>query len=291
MTTVPKMVLTIDGNGKRGIFSYFVLEHFMQDKDLSNIDLIFGVSSGAISGALYATGLVGRMTERDIVLMADPIKTKNRCVPLFTSMVPGLEKTLMLWRLFGNMKFSEVDVPLCVLVDGVGDVPRIFRSWDVEDGAIALYKILDATSAYPAVFPSVEIQGKHYIDGGSIYYSPTTLAYLTALDYFSDQPFRMISLGTQKKSVLRNKKTCSGIGDHLSSGLFHTLFERQNFIMEATFSRIEKNSFLRMESASIPATTDDSFQSVYDSYRFLAQTTFIHGLNQMVRLGWWLRAV
>jgi hypothetical protein len=286
MTTRPKLVLTIDGNGKRGIFSYFVLEHFMKDNYLSSIDLIFGVSSGAISGALYATGLVGRMTERDIVMMGNPIKTKDRCVPLFQSMVPGLEKTLMLWRLFGNMKFSEVEVPLCVLVDGVGDVPRIFRSWDEEDGEIALYKILDATSAYPAVFPSVEIQGKHYIDGGSIYYSPTTLAYLTALEYFFDEPFRMISLGTQKKSILRKKKTCSGIDDHIRSGLFHTLFERQNFIMETTFSRIEKNTFLRLESACIPVTTKGSFQSVYDSYRSLAESTFIDGVDQMMKLGW-----
>jgi predicted patatin/cPLA2 family phospholipase len=89
-----KLVLSIDGNGKKGIFSYFVLEHFMEEERLSHVDLIFGFSSGAIAGALYATGLVGRMTERDIVQMGTPIKTETRCIPLFQSMVPGLEKSV-----------------------------------------------------------------------------------------------------------------------------------------------------------------------------------------------------
>jgi predicted acylesterase/phospholipase RssA len=286
MVTRTKLVLSIDGNGKKGIFSYFMLEHIMKDDVLSHVDLIFGVSSGAIAGALYATGLVGRMTERDIVQMGTPIRTETRCIPLYKSMVPGWNKTLMLWRLFGDRKLGDVDVPLCILVDGVGDTPRIFRSWDPEDGALALYKILDATSAFPAIFPSVEIQGKHYIDGGSISYSPTTLSYLTALEYFPPgAPFRLLSLGTQRTSFLRTMKSCSGLSDHFKSGIFHHVFDKQNHIMESVF---QPKTFLRMEPRIKKSTSSSncSFQEIYELYQSSAQTAFDRGLEEMVSLGW-----
>jgi hypothetical protein len=262
-------VLVIDGNGKRGIFSYYMSECLQANG--FRPDLIVGVSSGALVGALLASGKVGHIPESQMIQLGETIRTTGeRRIPWWTAMVPGHHKTNLIRSIFKDMLLKDVDIPLHILVDGVGDIPRIFSSTNKVDGEIELYRILDATTAIPAVFPSVDIAGKHYVDALLIATSPKTIAYFIALNAFGTSDFRMISMGARLDGSLSptlsdssHFKQCDGILDHFRHGLVSKMIWRRDALMESLVRESLKNRFLRLE-AVIDIDNRGSFQSIHD---------------------------
>jgi predicted acylesterase/phospholipase RssA len=168
------------------------------------------------------------------------------------------------------MLLKDVEIPLHILVDGVGDVPRVFSSTNKEDGEIELYRILDATTAIPAVFPSVEIEDKHYVDAVLIATSPKTIAYFIALAEFGTSDFCMVSIGAQLQGSLAPTlshavvgKQCDGILDHFRHGLVSKMIWRRDALMETLVRKSLKQRFLRLE-AIINIDNASTFQSIHD---------------------------
>jgi predicted acylesterase/phospholipase RssA len=261
-------VLVIDGNGKRGIFAYYMSECLQASG--FRPDLIVGVSSGALVGALLASGKVGHIPESQMIQLGETIRTTGeRRIPWWTAMVPGPQKTNLIRSIFKDMLLKDVEIPLHILVDGVGDIPRIFSSTDKVDGEIELYRILDATTAIPAVFPSVEIAGKHYVDALLIATSPKTIAYFVALTAFGTSDFRMISIGARLEESLSPTQSdslhmkCDGILDHFRHGLVSKMISRRDALMETLVRKSLKDRFLRLE-AIIDIGNRASFQSIHD---------------------------
>jgi predicted acylesterase/phospholipase RssA len=291
LSSTKRTVLVIDGNGKRGIYSYYVAEQ-LQVHCKFKPDLIVGVSAGAFVGALYATGQITHITEDTMVSLGSTIRTNGQQrIPWLNAMIKGPVKTEIFYKLFGGLKLGDVKIPLCILVDGIDDSPRIFDSSDPIDADIELYKILDATTAIPAVFPSVPIGDKHYIDPVLISTSPTIIGYFLALDHFKTSEFRMISIGTTQTNDRENPnsnpkpKSCDGILDHFRHGLFTSMISRRDNVMEVLFKKTMKDNFLRLEEF-LPRDNKSSFQVIHDHCKAASLLTIKRGMKVMRERRW-----
>jgi predicted acylesterase/phospholipase RssA len=212
-------------------------------------------------------------------------------------MIPGHRKTDLMKKLFGEMKLGDVKIPLSILVDGVGDEPKIFNSFDQDHKDIELYKIIDGTTALPAIFPSVLIGKKHYFDPALISTSPTTIAYFIGKRFLHTDRFRMISIGTDrtylhgKKPVHNDEENetsprkCEGIIDQLRHGLLTQMFWRRDILMEKLIKDEMEDRFLRIE-ASIDVDDQSTFRLIHDNCRKKAKEAYEAGCAIMVQRGW-----
>ncbi|MCB0914951.1 MAG: patatin-like phospholipase family protein [Actinobacteria bacterium] len=135
-------------------------------------DLIFGTSIGAINGALLATGptldTVARMEHLWSQMRQDgPFNTSLRS--LFTSVVRSAgihlyptEELQVLLRDTLPPTFADLPTHFSCCA---ASIERSAEVW-FADGE--LVPAVLASSALPGVFPPVEIDGEHYIDGGIV---------------------------------------------------------------------------------------------------------------------------
>lgn len=284
-------VLVLDGNGKRGIFTHYLCKH-IRTTNLAEPSLIVGVSAGAFVGALIASGKIDDMTEEDIISYGQSIRsTGKRRIPWNSALIPGEHKTKIFCDIFKDMLFGEVNIPLAILVDTVGEKPQIFCSWKPEHSKIELYKILDATTAIPIVFPSVPIGGKHYVDAVLISTKPTNIAYHLGKKLLGSDQFRMISIGNQRPGYSSSKKYtekgCDGILDHIRHGLFTEMIIRRDHMMDDLLLETMETRFLRIEESVIALETKTStYKEFHDMCQSKAAIAFEKALIVMCERFW-----
>lgn len=190
-----KLVLTIDGGGTRGFFSHQIVKH-VSTLDVQ-VDLIVGVSVGAVIGAMYAAGIMDDMTPEQLVAQARTVfGAKTDSGPWFKPTLEGSPKTQALATMFGEMRFGDLDIDMAILVDCINGKPEIFMSWDPRYRDLPLVQVLDATSAVPVMFPPVRIGPKQYIDGATVTNSPITISHLLGIQHFPGHQIRILSVGT-----------------------------------------------------------------------------------------------
>ena len=151
-----KTGLVLSGGGARGIAHAGVLKAL--DELKLKIDSISGVSSGAIIGALYASG---KNPDNILKLTAD--------ANIFDLMdfrigKPGFFKTeairKTLEKNINNDSFDGLSIPLTVAAtDFINGNIKYFSSG-------ALIEKLLASAAVPVIFQPVVIDGNSYVDGG-----------------------------------------------------------------------------------------------------------------------------
>ncbi|MEL6982926.1 MAG: patatin-like phospholipase family protein [Actinomycetota bacterium] len=130
-------------------------------------DLIVGASVGSLHGALVATGrpdavevlddLWRGMTRRQ--LFGGPVTVarslvRSRSLSSFDRLGGLIDLHLRATR------FDELAIPFAaVATDALNGEPELLRSGSIKPAVLA-------SSAIPGVFPPVDIDGRHYVDGG-----------------------------------------------------------------------------------------------------------------------------
>ncbi len=208
-----KKILALDGGGVRGKFSLQMLIYISQNLASINLtdifDLIVGVSVGGFIGCIVALGWMNKNkklkhTYQDLFQhLDDTFRSKNDYGPFIEPRYNGKGKTDMLQRVFEHLRLKDVLVPFVILTSTLGGALRSFKSWDKEDGELYLYKLLDATSAIPVIFPPVQIQDKYYMDGGVIANKCCTAALLISNLLFPRQELKMFNIGTYNTCELK----------------------------------------------------------------------------------------
>jgi NTE family protein len=163
------VALVLGGGGSRGIAHIGVLEVFRREG--IQVDMIIGTSMGAIVGALFAAGMEPRlMAEKFMEMQSNSIFSMS----IFSARSRQRDVQKQLERGLKGLQFADLHVPLTVMaVDVLHGVEVPLREGP-------LIPALLASSAVPAVFPPVEINGIQYADGGIIDSLATNVAY--ALD-------------------------------------------------------------------------------------------------------------
>ncbi|MBI5928423.1 MAG: patatin-like phospholipase family protein [Chloroflexi bacterium] len=162
----PKIGLVLGGGGSRGLAHIGVLEVLARER--IPIDLIVGTSMGGIIGALFAHGVTpSQLAERLTALRGTTLFSMN----LFSARARQRNIEIQLNEALKDKTFADLRIPLTVMtVDMVNG-----REVPINDGP--LIPALLATSAVPAVFPPVEIDGMQLLDGGVIDSLATHIAF------------------------------------------------------------------------------------------------------------------
>ena len=162
----PKIGLVLGGGGSRGLAHIGVLEVLAREH--IPIDLIVGTSMGGIIGALFAFGVSPhQLAKRLASLRGTTLFSMN----LFSARARQRNIEIQLNEVLQDKTFADLKIPLTVMtVDMVNG-----REVPIAEGP--LIPALLATSAVPAVFPPVEINGMQLLDGGVIDSLATHIAF------------------------------------------------------------------------------------------------------------------
>jgi len=184
----PKIGLVLSGGGAKGFAHIGVLKEI--EKAGIKIDYIGGTSMGAVIGGLYACGYTANELDSifsgtnfdeliqdfvprnnktfyekrndEVYVLTLPFQKLKVSVPKAYS--KGLYNYNLLSKLTHNQRhirdFSKLTIPfLCVATNLETGEEKIFK-----EGSLPL--VIQASSAFPSLFSPVEIEGKHYLDGG-----------------------------------------------------------------------------------------------------------------------------
>lgn len=153
----PKLGLVLGGGGSRGIAHIGVLQ-VLQRENIP-IDLIVGTSMGAIVGVLFALGVKPQVLAQRVKKMP----TNNLfSLNLFSARARQRMVEEQLAEALQGKTFADLHIPTTVMaVD-------MLHGQEIALNEGELIPAVLASSAVPAVFPPVEIDGKQLADGGVI---------------------------------------------------------------------------------------------------------------------------
>jgi NTE family protein len=161
----------LGGGGSRGLAHVGVLQVLVREQ--IPIDLIVGTSMGGIIGALFAAGISpDTLAEHMGALKGNSLFGMN----LFSARARQRNVEIQLVGALADKTFADLKIPLTVMaVD-------MLHGREVALNEGPLIPALLATSAVPAVFPPVEIDGMQLADGGVIDSLSTHIAFKQGAD-------------------------------------------------------------------------------------------------------------
>ncbi|MEJ8801757.1 patatin-like phospholipase family protein [Pontibacter sp. H249] len=149
--------LALSGGGARGIAHLGVLKAF--DELGVKVDMISGVSSGAIAGVLYAAGF----TPDKILKLIKELSVFHIVRPSFGKVgFMHLEEVEKLYcrHLGPHIKFEDLNIPVVINATDMNEGVTVYYS------SGELIKPLLASSAVPILYQPIQYQGKLLNDGG-----------------------------------------------------------------------------------------------------------------------------
>lgn len=200
ITSRKKICLALQGGGAHGAFTWGVLDAFLEDKRV-RVDGVSATSAGALNGIALAYGLATGNTENARTSLHHIWHTISRKGALYSPVkrMPW-ENWAPHWRMDENFFFIAFDIatrtlspyqfnpmglnPLREVLREVVDFDDISmkKAFDlyvsttcVETGKVRVFAndevtddVILASSALPFLYHAVEIDGKHYWDGGYV---------------------------------------------------------------------------------------------------------------------------
>lgn len=167
----PKVGLVLGGGGSRGVAHIGVLQ--VLHRHQIPIDFIVGTSMGGIIGVLYAIGLEpDTIAEQIEVVGGSNVFVRN----LFSARSRQTMVRDLLATALEGKTFADLKTPLTLIAVDVQ------RGVEVELNKGLLLPAVLASSAVPAVFPPVNIEGASLADGGIIDSMSTHVAYEQGAD-------------------------------------------------------------------------------------------------------------
>ncbi|MEN8140424.1 MAG: patatin-like phospholipase family protein [Thermodesulfobacteriota bacterium] len=199
-----KLILSLDGGGIRGAATAEFLRKLEKQlaKPLHNtFDMFIGTSTGGIIAAAISSL---KMAGEDLAQLYNQ-ENGREIFPqsfwdrtLITQNQPkydGEGKLSVLKRYFGKRLLRSSAKPLVVTAyDVERRKPKLFKSYEEDDTRVV--DAVNATSAAPTYFPTVEVNGAWLIDGGVIINNPTMTGFAEAKERWPDEEIKILSVGT-----------------------------------------------------------------------------------------------
>lgn len=199
-----KIILSLDGGGIRGAATAEFLR--LLDMEINgslrdNFDLFAGTSTGGILAAAIG---VENMSGKQLAELYNhengkiifPQSFWDRRVPIQgRPKYDGVGKRSILCHHFFNAFCAAKKPTMVTTYDVENRQAHIIKSWTV-NSSVWTSEAVDATSAAPTFFPTVNVDGRWLIDGGVIANNPTMLAYAEAKAMWPDAEIKILSIGT-----------------------------------------------------------------------------------------------
>lgn len=313
-----KISLALQGGGAHGAFTWGVLDRLLEDGRFE-ISGISGASAGALNAVILAEGMrcAGPQGARDLLgkfwtgiakhARLSPVRRSPLDIWLGNWSVdhsPGVMMMDMLSRFVSPYEFNPLDInPLRALIRRVVDFPALasdgrislfISATDVESGAARIFGneeiTLDAVLAsacLPYLFKAVEIDGRHYWDGGYMGNPPLTPCVYEA----EADDIVLIQINPAHRDGA--PRTAREIGNRIDEITFNAPLVRElrgiGFINDLCASGARLPSPLRPLRVHRIAA-DEQLSAVSASSKLNAEIGFVRHLHQMGRKagGQWL---
>ena len=151
-----KIGLTLSGGGARGISHIGVLKALEEFN--VRIDCISGTSTGALVGALYAYGYSAEKI-LDIVI-STKIFSSLRPAWSWTGLVSIMNLEELILKLMPENSFDALKIPLTIATTNLNKGRAEYFT-----SGMLISSIL-ASCCVPVIFAPVQLNGRHYVDGG-----------------------------------------------------------------------------------------------------------------------------
>lgn len=203
-----KLALVLGGGAAKG-FAHIGVLQILEENGIKP-DLIVGTSIGAIVGGVYASGL-----ELDnIVKMSTEFSMKKISdISLISmlrrgTMMRGQKIESYVHNLLGDLDHKDLKIPFTAVATELSTG----KQYNLNSGL--LWKNVLASSAMPAVFPSVDLDGKVLCDGGIKDNIPVDVArkqmpnsIILAVDVIGDYARQVESGGLKLMTQILNMST------------------------------------------------------------------------------------
>ena len=167
-----KIGLVLGGGGSRGLAHVGVLKVLVREQ--IPIDLIVGTSMGGVMGVLFALGIpLERLATEMTVLQNNPLIN----VKVLSARARQRMLRELLSKALAGKTFADLEIPTTLMaVDMINGKEIALNQGPLVPAALA-------TSAVPALFPPVVIDGVPFADGGVIDSLATHVAYAQGADH------------------------------------------------------------------------------------------------------------
>lgn len=252
-----KYILSLAGGGIRGAITVSFLKHLQTFLKYYNgntlydqFDIFTGSSTGALIcggiayGQLDAFELVNRFYTYDV---AKTIMNKTWTDYLFGFIqnrpkYDGVGKRKVIESITRGRLVRDTQKDVIIpIYDITKEDPVFIKSWDTQTNKLYIADVLDATSAAPCYFPSVEYKpGSWAIDGSVISHNPAMIAYLEAKEKYPGEEIVILSIGTGQgfpDRIGRESQHWGSLEWAINGNLFDLVI---NAPMEADIMQIEK---------------------------------------------------
>ncbi|HZJ87019.1 MAG TPA: patatin family protein [Erysipelothrix sp.] len=158
-----KLGLVLEGGGMRGAYTAGCLAWMLENG--YKADVVVGISSGSLYGAMYALNIPETMKKISIEKAASP--RNSGILPIF------LEGQVVGYNYMFDTVFDEVQMPMDKISDfegeffaGVYDLEAQDTIWISKDEMDDRGRYIKAACTLPVMGRAVKIDGKKYMDGG-----------------------------------------------------------------------------------------------------------------------------
>ena len=177
--------LVLEGGAFRGLYTQGVLDYWMMHE--MNISDVIGVSAGALSAAAYMSGQIGRSARVNIGYRHDTnyigvgaIRRAHSPINLdFLIHDYDQIEPLDLERFYDSRRRL-----VAVATDCDTGEPAYLERGKCSD----MFQAMKATASMPFISPMVEMDGRHYLDGGCSCNVPYLTTYDISRDSFPHSP-------------------------------------------------------------------------------------------------------
>ena len=211
-----KKLLNIDGGGIKVYFSLLILK-YIENKTNKNIKDIFDFYAGVSASSIILSGI---LTNHSLDYIIDRLKivgqnmfyksyfyTFYSLFGLLNSKYPEYHINSELELQFKDTKLKDIDKPYIILCYDLNTSnPVYYSSFDNLLNDELLWKIIRSSTAAPILFPPYQLNDKLLVDGGIITNNLSEIIYTHALNYYNNEDFIQISIGTGFYSHKLNKK-------------------------------------------------------------------------------------
>lgn len=158
---VRKIGLALGAGAARGFAHIGVLK--VLDEEKIPVDFIAGTSTGALMGAIYASGISAKEME-ELVLNLDRRKTTSFFTPTipYSGLVEGKRITEFMKSIIGNPNIEDLKIPFAAIATDVLNGREVVIT---KGSAI---EAIRASISIPGIFTPCEYNGNFLVDGGLV---------------------------------------------------------------------------------------------------------------------------
>lgn len=261
-----KLALVLAGGGTSGYISASILERIEDELNLcfnEDVDLIAGVSTGALIGGLLSKGLYTYQIKDIYVNFFDRVfgGQRNYFKLLFGSLYDNKELENVLVDIIGNIRMSHCEIPfMChaLQLNKPSLTPKFWKSWEDD---IKLREPLVASSCAPFAFKPYKIEDKFYYDGGLCINEPSMplIAELYALGKEKDT--KVLSIQTDYNEGYRSPSAVTG-AFNLIPKLLNLCIDSTERSSEYMAKNIHKEKYLNINPRCYFDIDDDNWSEM-----------------------------